>query len=203
MCWWQKTKRKCYCKGRVVWEVWLKLICAELFFATWLGFKFRQWCTLVSRLDRAKVQAIGQYPPPTTKMIWWDEFVWLLKGFLLKLFNYCSAVWSPFLKKAFESVKAIFCDSPSWLTPPMGQSFKLQVDASHMGPGGVLLQEDDFGIDKPVSIFSKRFNKHQLNWSYSCDLVFAAAGGVCRFRSCGHLYIAHSFDIFYSLPCPN
>ena len=42
--------------------------------------------------------------------------------------------------------------------------FKLQVDASHVGAGGVLLQEDVFGINRPVS-FSRKFNEHQLNYS--------------------------------------
>lgn len=46
--------------------------------------------------------------------------------------------WSPDCQKAFERVKTI---------------------------GGLLLQEDVFGIDKPKSFFSKKFNKHQLNYS--------------------------------------
>ena len=34
-----------------------------------------------------------------------------------------------------------------------------------MGAGGVLLQSDDLGIDKPVSFFSRKFNTYQLNYS--------------------------------------
>ena len=43
--------------------------------------------------------------------------------------------------------------------------FKLAVDASDVGIGAVLLQEDDNGIDHPVCYFSKKFNKHQKNYS--------------------------------------
>lgn len=39
----------------------------------------------------------------------------------------------------------------------------LQVDASHMGAGAVLLQKEEFGVEKPVSFFSKKFNCYQLN----------------------------------------
>ena len=42
--------------------------------------------------------------------------------------------------------------------------FKLVVDARDIGAGGVLLQEDDNGVDHPVS---KKLNKHQRNYSTS------------------------------------
>lgn len=41
----------------------------------------------------------------------------------------------------------------------------MEVHASAHGAGAVLLQEDDCGIDHPVCYFSKKFNKHQLNYS--------------------------------------
>ena len=42
------------------------------------------------------------------------------------------------------------------------------VDASDVGSGAVLLQEDDKGIDHPVSYFSYKFNIHQRNYS-TCE----------------------------------
>ena len=41
----------------------------------------------------------------------------------------------------------------------------MAVDASDVGAGSVLLSEDDNGVDHPVSYFSKKFNKHQRNYS--------------------------------------
>lgn len=41
---------------------------------------------------------------------------------------------------------------------------QLEVDASHVGAGAVLLQEWE-GVDSPVCYFSKKFNAHQLNYS--------------------------------------
>lgn len=39
------------------------------------------------------------------------------------------------------------------------------MDASQVRAGAVLMQEDDFGIERPVSFFSKKFNLCQLNYS--------------------------------------
>ena len=41
----------------------------------------------------------------------------------------------------------------------------MAVDASDVGAGSVLLQEDDNGVDHPVCYYSKKFNKHQKNCS--------------------------------------
>ena len=55
--------------------------------------------------------------------------------------------------------------------------FKLAVDASDVGTSIVLLQEDDNGVDHPVCYFSKKFNKHQKNYSTAekecLTLIFA------------------------------
>lgn len=34
-----------------------------------------------------------------------------------------------------------------------------------MGAGAVLLQKDDFSVDKPVSFCSRKFDSYQLNYS--------------------------------------
>lgn len=60
------------------------------------------------------------------------------------------------------------------LTSPLGallgqvsvnMQFKLEVDASNVGAGAVLLQEDGQGVDHPVSYFSRKFDKHQCRYS--------------------------------------
>lgn len=49
--------------------------------------------------------------------------------------------------------------------PDLACPFKLEVDASAVGAGAVLLQDDADGIDHPVSYFSRKFNKRQVNYS--------------------------------------
>ena len=55
--------------------------------------------------------------------------------------------------------------APVFLAPDFVKCFKLAVDATDVGIGAFLLQEDHNGIDHPVSYFSKKFNKHQKNYS--------------------------------------
>lgn len=43
--------------------------------------------------------------------------------------------------------------------------FNLEIDASAVGVGPVLLQEDNQGIDHPLSYFAGKFDKHQLKYS--------------------------------------
>ncbi|MDA3067896.1 Ty3/Gypsy family RNase HI domain-containing protein [Campylobacter sp. JMF_01 NE2] len=62
-------------------------------------------------------------------------------------------------------LKAILKSTPVLLAPDFNKCFKLAVDASDVGAGAVLIQEDDNGIDHPVCYFSKKFNTQQRNYS--------------------------------------
>ena len=55
--------------------------------------------------------------------------------------------------------------NPVLVAPNFKARFKLTVDASDVGAGAVLLQEDSEGVDHPICYFSKKFNKHQRNYS--------------------------------------
>ena len=66
---------------------------------------------------------------------------------------------------SFDKLKAILRSAPVLLAPSFDKEFKLAVDASDVGAGSVLLQEDDNVVDHPVCYFSKKFNKHQRNYS--------------------------------------
>lgn len=57
------------------------------------------------------------------------------------------------------------CTTPVLAAPCLQKLFKLQVDTSHMGAGAVPIQSDDQGVDRSVSFFSKKLNKHQFNYS--------------------------------------
>ena len=74
-------------------------------------------------------------------------------------------VWSDKCQQAFNKLKAILGNTPVLLAPDFNKSFKLAVDASDIGIGAVLLQEEDNCINHPVCYFSKKLNKHQHNYS--------------------------------------
>lgn len=74
-------------------------------------------------------------------------------------------LWSDECQDAFENVKALLCSVPVLAAPVYDKTFKLEIDASAVGTGAVLIQEDIHGIDHPVCYFSRKFNKSQLNYS--------------------------------------
>lgn len=124
------------------------------------------------------VSAIDQFPPPVSK----NE----LRGFLGTVGyyrgfcpNFSTVVpqltnllqqkvkfeWSSACQQAFNQVKMLLSTAPVLAAPRLDQPYIyiLQVDASQVGAGGVLMQSDSKGVDRPVSYFSRKFNRHQLN----------------------------------------
>ena len=74
-------------------------------------------------------------------------------------------IWNDKCQKAFDTIKAILISSPVLLAPNFEKPFKLAVDASDIGAGSVLIQEDNNGVDHPVCYFSRKFNHYQKNYS--------------------------------------
>lgn len=73
--------------------------------------------------------------------------------------------WSSECQQSFEDLKCLLSCNPVLSAPNFSLPFKLEVDASAVGAGAVLLQEDLQGIDHPVAYFSRKFDKHQLRYS--------------------------------------
>ena len=61
--------------------------------------------------------------------------------------------------------KPLLISEPVLKAPDFQKQFKLAIDASDIGCGGVLMQVGEDGIDHPISYFSKKFEKHQRNFS--------------------------------------
>ena len=74
-------------------------------------------------------------------------------------------VWSDECQRAFEKLKAILANEPVLAAPDFSKPFKMAIDASDVGVGAVLLQDDSEGTEKPVSYFSKKLNKYQKKYS--------------------------------------
>ncbi|XP_043968384.1 uncharacterized protein LOC122828679 isoform X1 [Gambusia affinis] len=70
-------------------------------------------------------------------------------------------IWSDECQHAFEHLKGLLSCSPVLSAPNFSLPFKLDIDASAVGVGAVLLQDDKDGIEHPVSYFSRKFNLHQ------------------------------------------
>ena len=68
--------------------------------------------------------------------------------------NNIKFVWTQSCQEASDKLKAIIKSEPVLAAPDFQKPFKLAVDASDVGTGGVLLQEDEIGVEvgavKPV-----------------------------------------------------
>ncbi len=127
---------------------------------------------------RAKVQAIDHYPPPSTKkelmrflgMVGYyrcfcENFSTVVAPLTDLLKGKVPFVWTDCCRRAFERVKALVANAPVLAAPRWDREFQLEVDASLVGAGAVLFQADDQGVSRPVCFFSKKFNRHQINYS--------------------------------------
>ena len=123
----------------------------------------------------AKVVAINAFPPPTTKK--------KLMRFLGRIGYYCSYcrnlstvvppltdlmkakavhVWSSRCQQAKKNAKRLLTSTPVLAAPRVDLSFTLQVDASHVGAGAVLLQADVSDVERPVSLFPRSLSDELL-----------------------------------------
>lgn len=126
----------------------------------------------------AKVSAIVNYPSPSNKCElrrflemcgYYRSFCQNFSSMVSPLTDLLSDKWKFELSEgcecAFISAKDLLCHAPVLKAPEFDRPFKLHVDASSVGMGAVLLQEDEMGIDRSVCYFSKKFSKCQINYS--------------------------------------
>ncbi len=73
--------------------------------------------------------------------------------------------WTEECRNAYELLKITMSSTPFLLAPNFDKPFKLAIDASNVGAGAVLLQEDGEDVERPVSYYSKKFNQAQSNYS--------------------------------------
>lgn len=82
---------------------------------------------------------------------------------------------------AFDNVKLLLTSAPVLMAPRLDQPFQMQVDASNVGAGAVLLQSDEQGVYRPICYFSRKFNCHQLNYSTIEKETLALVWGLQQF----------------------
>ncbi|TWW59234.1 Retrovirus-related Pol polyprotein from transposon 17.6 [Takifugu flavidus] len=111
-----------------------------------------------------KIAAITAFPAPTTRREL-RRFLGMA-GFyrrFCKTFSIVAApltaltspqkpfAWSRECQQSFEDLKSLLSCNPVVSAPNFSLPFKLEVDASAVGAGAVLLQEDPQGVDHPVA----------------------------------------------------
>lgn len=172
---------------------------------------------------QAKVQAIQNFPSPSTKkeLMRFLGLVGYYRSFcrnfstvvapltdLLK--GKAKFVWSQSCELAFGNVKSLLCTAPVLKAPSFEDRFTLHVDASNVGAGAVLQQSDVDRVDHPVSFFSRKFNSYQLNYSVvekeALALIWALQHFAVYLNSSAPIviYTDHNpLTFLNSLQCPN
>ncbi|XP_068207459.1 uncharacterized protein [Palaemon carinicauda] len=74
-------------------------------------------------------------------------------------------VWTPVCEEAFRRAKDFLTSSPVLKAPDFGSPFAVEVDASDLGIGAVLLQKGPGDMQHPVAYMSKKLKNHQRNYS--------------------------------------
>ena len=146
-------------------------------YVTYLGHQVGQG--QVKPLD-AKVEAIVNFPTPKNRR----ELMRFLgmAGYYRKFCKNFSLVAEPLTRLlckdqrftwnmncvgAFTKIKGLLMSAPVLVTPQFDKPFILMVDASDIGVGAVLLQEDHRSLEHPIAYFSQKFNKSQRNYCTS------------------------------------
>ncbi|KAI2643088.1 Retrovirus-related Pol polyprotein from transposon 17.6 [Labeo rohita] len=129
-------------------------------------------------LIREKVHAVDRFSAPSTKKELM-RFLGMIGYYHSFCANFSTVVapltdllkskrkfeWTANCQRAFDNAKLLLSTAPVLVAPRWDTAFQIQVDASRVGAGAVILQKDDDGVDRPVSFFSKKFNSYQLNYS--------------------------------------
>ena len=79
--------------------------------------------------------------------------------------------------KAFEQLKELLCKAPVWRYPDYAKKFTLRTDASNIGFGAVLSQEDH-----PCCFISRTLNGAEQNYSTTEKALLAIVWATQRLR---------------------
>ena len=134
--------------------------------------------SLLPAMDDESPSAIVEFPQPTTRKElrrflgmagyyrrFCANFATIAAPLTTLLQKATSFKWEAKCENAFKMLKGMLSSHPVLAGPRFDKPFQLAVDASDQGCGSVLFQHTESGHEQPVSYFSRKFNKHQVNYS--------------------------------------
>ena len=95
-------------------------------------------------------------------------------------------VWSEECRNAFNHLKSLLTNAPLLVFPDFEKEFILETDASGVGLGAVLAQEQDTGAKAPIAYASRTLQKHEKNYGVTELEALGVVWAVKHF--CPYLY---------------
>lgn len=89
----------------------------------------------------------------------------LIKGMVNKKGNKNKIPWNHEAEVAFVTLKKVLAEEVTLTFPNLGKPFFLTTDASNIAIGGVLQQKDEDNNLRPLTFFSRKLNKAEINYS--------------------------------------
>lgn len=159
----------------------------------------------VIKTDPEKISAIRDLPAPKSvrevrKFLglasWYRRFIDNFSGLTAPISDLTKKtktfVWTQEANEAFENLKICLTSAPVLITPNFDKPFIIQCDASKLGIGGVLAQEDTEGVERPIAFYSYKLNQAQKNYSITELECLAALKCIEKFRE----YVeGHTFKV--------
>lgn len=171
----------------------IKKSCFAIKQVKYLGYIVGEGCL---RVDQDKVKAISEIPTPTSirqlrqflGMVGWyrrfiEDFSTLTFPLTELLSKKKSFKWNDEAQKSFELLKIKLCSAPVLVNPNFSKPFIVQCDASAVGVGAVLAQEDSEGIERPIAYMSQKLNKAQRNYTVTELECLAVVQAISKFRA--------------------
>ncbi|KAG7307441.1 hypothetical protein JYU34_007633 [Plutella xylostella] len=161
------------------------------------------------RTDPEKVEAILNYPTPTTRKevkrflgtaSWYRRFIPHFSTVAGPLNSLTSTKknsppfqWTPEADKAFLELKSRLVQAPVLACPNFDYPFEVHTDASNFGIGAMLAQTID-GVEHPVAYMSRSLNKAERNYSTTEREALAVLTALEHWRC--YLENGSTFSIF-------
>jgi len=90
--------------------------------------------------------------------------------------------WDEARQRAFQELKKRISEPPILRLPDVTQKFILQTDASHIGIGAVLHQEDSAGEKRPIAFASRKLQPQESRDSTIERECLAIVWGITKFQ---------------------
>jgi len=111
------------------------------------------------------------------------NFASLAKPLFILLKKGNEFLWGNEQQESFEELKKRLITAPILVMPDYNKQFLIRTDASKDGVGGVLIQKDDLGNEKPIHFISRTLKPAENNYGITDLEGTAAAYCVKKFKS--------------------